>query len=90
MKLLTQIVVIASLVFVAKAQDEESALETGLQDIVPFIGNGSVSEHQPFMVSIRRSSQEVTSNHFGNGHVCGGVVISRKILILYLCLTSAS
>lgn len=86
MKFLALVAIFASLAFAAKAQ-EESALEDGIQDVVPFIGNGSISDQQPFMVSIRRSALEVTSNHFGNGHICGGVVISRNhVLTAASCL----
>lgn len=40
-----------------------------IQDIVPFIGNGSVSLQMQFMVSVRRSSHEIINQQFGNGHV---------------------
>lgn len=49
-----------------------------IQDIGPSIGNGSVSLQMQFMVSVRHASHELIDQIFGNGHVCGGVILSRS------------
>ena len=44
-----------------------------------FVANGTVSEHIPYMVSIRHRSKEIDG--FGFGHFCGGVLITRSIVL---------
>lgn len=51
------------------------------QEIVPFIGNGTPSLQMQFMVSIRRASQETADLQFGQGHICGGVILSRNHIL---------
>lgn len=54
--------------------------------VVPMIINGTVSEHIPYMASIRLLSEEI-SHKFGYGHYCAGVFVSQKhILTLASCL----
>lgn len=58
-----------------------------LQGIQPAMANGTVSEHIPYMASIRLRSQEA-SGKFGFGHFCGGVFVSRQhVLTLASCLS---
>jgi secreted trypsin-like serine protease len=42
------------------------------------IGNGTVSEHIPFMASLRLKELESV---FGYGHICGAVFITRRHLL---------
>lgn len=85
MKYFMKLVLITWLSLAVKADDEsppeELDLEADMQDIVPFVGNGSVSPQMPFMVSVRRTTHELTDRQFGNGHICGGVVISRNHIL---------
>lgn len=62
----------------------------GVQGTSIKFSNGTVSEHTPFMASIRLQSQEI-SEKFGYGHFCGGVFISKQhILTLASCLSRSS
>lgn len=62
----------------------------GVQGVSIKLSNGTVSEHTPYMASIRLLSQEV-SEKFGYGHFCGGVYLSRQhILTLASCLSRSS
>lgn len=79
MKIL-QVIFLASISLGLNSAQEESD-DDKVQEIVPFIGNGSVSLQMQFMVSIRRLSQENTDQHFGNGHICGGVILSRTHIL---------
>jgi secreted trypsin-like serine protease len=48
------------------------------QKVLGKIGNGTVSEHVPFMASLRRKDLE---SPYGNGHLCGAVFITRQHLL---------
>ena len=55
------------------------------EPVSAFIANGSVSEHVPYMVSIRHRIKE--ADGFGFGHFCGGILISRShVLTLGSCI----
>ncbi|CAO1415173.1 unnamed protein product [Diamesa hyperborea] len=57
--------------------------------ITVYVSNGSISEHIPYMVSIRLITSE--KNGFGFGHFCGGVLISRShVLTLGSCIDRTS
>lgn len=84
MKYFVGFVLIAWMSVIIHASDDDSptpAEVPEIQEIVPFIGNGSVSLQMPFMVSVRQSSHELLDRHFGNGHVCGGVILSRNHIL---------
>lgn len=56
------------------------------QGIIPTINNGTVSEHIPYMASIRLFSEEL-NKIFGYGHFCAGVFITRKhVLTVATCM----
>jgi secreted trypsin-like serine protease len=78
MKQFVLLCLIISAFSLIQANDDE---EQEVQEITPFIGNGSVSLQMSFMVSIRRASEELTNVHFGNGHVCGGVILTRTHIL---------
>ena len=86
--------IIFSISYYASANDDiESGVELdafGVQGVSTKYSNGTVSEHTPFMVSIRLLSQELNEK-FGYGHFCNGVFISRQhILTLASCLKRTS
>lgn len=66
--------------------DKDFDLDDWYNDpVTNFMSNGSVSEHIPYMVSIRHKTRE--KNGFGFGHFCGGVLISRShVLTLASCI----
>ena len=70
--------------------DKEFDLDDWYNDpVTAFVANGSVSEHIPYMVSIRLITSE--NNGFGFGHFCGGVLISRShVLTLGSCIDRTS
>lgn len=74
-----QTILLVSILLGSRANEEPNS--HGIQEIVPYIGNGTVSLQMQFMVSIRRSTLETVAEHFGNGHICGGVILSRNHIL---------
>ena len=84
MKILTFLIFLL-ISFLVNGNDLEGDQE--IQEIVPFVGNGTASLQMQFMVSVRQSSFEITDRHFGNGHVCGGVILSlNHVLTAASCI----
>ena len=70
------------------ADDVIEMAEFGSPGITSAIVNGTVSEHIPYMASIRLISHE-KSEGFGYGHFCGGVFVSKQhVLTLASCLSN--
>jgi len=78
-------------IFSKTGADDDIELDAfGVQGVSIKFSNGTVSEHTPFMASIRLRNQEMTER-FGYGHFCAGVYVSRQhILTLASCLSRSS
>lgn len=68
-------------------QENIDTFKFGIPGLQPTQSNGTVSEHIPYMASLRMFSQENDDN-FGFGHFCGGVFVSRRhVLTVASCVS---
>lgn len=66
-------------------QENLDTFKFGIPGLKPTQANGTVSEHIPYMASLRMVSQD---DKFGTGHFCGGVFVSRKhVLTVASCVS---
>lgn len=79
--------VICTIANIVASDDAINISDFYVQGISPAQANGTVSEHVPYMASIRLKSEELNKN-FGYGHFCGGVFVTRQhVLTLATCLS---
>lgn len=68
-------------------QENIDTFKFGIPGLKPTQANGTVSEHIPYMASLRMANQENDKN-FGYGHFCGGVFVSRThVLTVASCVS---
>lgn len=67
-------------------QENADTFKFGIPGLKPTQANGTVSEHIPYMASLRMVNQE--NDNFGYGHFCGGVFVSRThVLTVASCVS---
>lgn len=68
-------------------QENIDTFKFGIPGLKPTQANGTVSEHIPYMASLRLVNQE-NDEKFGYGHFCGGVFVSRThVLTVASCIS---
>lgn len=68
-------------------QENVDTFKFGIPGLKPTQANGTVSEHIPYMASLRMVNQE-NDDKFGYGHFCGGVFVSRThVLTVASCVS---